>query len=257
MHLGGRPARVERPAHGRLGEAVDRRAAAGLDVGHRGQVRRELLLERAGGDGGQVGLHQHVVDGGGEQRVQGRGDLAGRVGGGARPRQQRPPRRREPAERGHAEHRRLLDRPGDGLGAQRGPAGPQPADPLDQGRHAGAGREHRPLGPRAPISCSVVRRVSASQPRSRSGTSALTGLPAIARADQARSRAATRARPARAASSAAASGEALPEVEGVGRAARRRRRRRWRRWRAGPRRARARRAGRQCARRSAAARRWP
>ena len=70
MHLGGRPAGVEGPSYRRGSEAVDRRTAAGLHVRDQRQLARELLLERAGRDRGQVGLQQDVVDRSGEQVVE-------------------------------------------------------------------------------------------------------------------------------------------------------------------------------------------
>ena len=70
MHLGRRPAGVEGPSYRRGSEAVDRGPAAGLHVRDEGQLARELLLERAGRDRGQVGLQQDVVDRSGEQVVE-------------------------------------------------------------------------------------------------------------------------------------------------------------------------------------------
>ena len=70
VHLGRRPAGVERAPDRRGGEAVDGRPAARLHVGHQRQLAGELLLERSRGDGGQVGLEQHVVDGARQQVVE-------------------------------------------------------------------------------------------------------------------------------------------------------------------------------------------
>ena len=49
---------------------------------------------------------------------------------------------RHPAESGDADHRGLLDRPGDRLVARGRAAGPQPGHPLDERRDTGARREH-------------------------------------------------------------------------------------------------------------------
>ena len=73
---------VERPAH-RLGrEAVDGGAAARLDVGSEAHERPETADERPGGDGGEVGLDEDVVDGGGQVRRHGGRHVVDRVGGG-------------------------------------------------------------------------------------------------------------------------------------------------------------------------------
>ncbi len=137
MHLLRRPARVEGASYRLLGEPVDRRAPARLDVGDRRQVPSQLGLERAGRDGGQVGLEQHVVHGRRKQRVEGVRSGVQRVGG-----EQGAAVGGQAAERDDADHRGLLDRPGDRLGPGRGSTGPQPGQAVHERGDAGAGGEH-------------------------------------------------------------------------------------------------------------------
>ena len=68
VQVGGGPPGVERAAYGAGGEAVDGRPALGLDVREHREHLGERALQRAGGDGGQVGLEEHVVEGFGEER---------------------------------------------------------------------------------------------------------------------------------------------------------------------------------------------
>ena len=81
VHLGGRPPRVQRAPHRRGTEAVDGGAAARLHVGEQREPPRDHGLQRPGRDRGEVGLQQHVVDRGRQQRVQ----PLGRVGAGRKP----------------------------------------------------------------------------------------------------------------------------------------------------------------------------
>ena len=136
VHLHRGPADVERAPYGSGGEAVDGRAAAGLDVGDQLQLPGQVGLQRAGRDGRQVGLEQHVVDRRRQQLVEAASGLRLVVG------QQAPGVRRQPAERDQAESGRLGDRPRELVGAGAGPARPEPLDPLHQRRGAGAGGEH-------------------------------------------------------------------------------------------------------------------
>ncbi len=127
MDLGGRPAGVEDAAHRRRREAVDGRAAARLHVGQQVQGPGDRGLQRARGDGGQVGLEQHVVDRLRQQRRERRG---------------RPPRRR----RRRARARRWTARPARRRRAARPRSGSRP--PAGPGRAAGAGAP-TPRGPPA------------------------------------------------------------------------------------------------------------
>ena len=140
MDLARGPAGVERPAHRRRREPVDGGAPARLDVGQQLQRAGQPGLQRARRHRGQVGLDQHVVDRAGQQLVE------QRVGGPVVAGQQRAGVRRQAVEAGHAQRRRLLDRPADLLGAGARPPRAQPGDPGHQRRQPGAGGQHPPLG---------------------------------------------------------------------------------------------------------------
>ena len=137
MHLDRRPPGVEGAAHRRGGEPVDRRAAARLDVGEQLQPLGERRLQRSRGDGGQVGLQQHVVDRCRHQRVERRDTRGGLVAA-----HQRAGVRRQPAEPADPERLGLVEGPRDLVGAGAGPARAQPGDPGHQGGQTGAGGEH-------------------------------------------------------------------------------------------------------------------
>ncbi len=61
---------VQRPAHAARGDPVHARPAGRLGLGDQVQFGGERRLRRPGYHHGQVGLHQEVVDRGGQQRVQ-------------------------------------------------------------------------------------------------------------------------------------------------------------------------------------------
>ena len=125
--VGGGPPGVERPAH-RLGrEAVDGGAAAGLDVGGEAHERPEAADERPGGDGGEVGLDEDVVDGGGQVRRHGGRHVVDRVGGG----EQRAAGLGQRPAAGHAEPVGLAKDRLDGLVEHgSGPVGSAPGEAL-------------------------------------------------------------------------------------------------------------------------------
>ncbi len=83
LEFGGGAAGVQGAAHGTRREAVDRRAALGLDVGEHAERVGERAAQRAGGDGGQVRLEEDVIDGFGEEGGEDGGG-AGRGGVGVR-----------------------------------------------------------------------------------------------------------------------------------------------------------------------------
>ena len=87
-----RPALVEGAAQRAGGEPVDGRAPARLDVGQEVQPPAHRRLERAGGDGGEVGLQHDLRDRRGQQRRQ-RGDGRVLVAGEQRRDRGRPGRR--------------------------------------------------------------------------------------------------------------------------------------------------------------------
>ena len=134
------PAGVEAAAQRAGREAVDGGTAARLDVGEQVEAARDLGLERAGGDRGQVGLQQHVVDRAGQVGLEGRGRLAQVTRGHVTA------ARGQAAGTADAEHRRLGERGGDELAEDGGAARPQPADPLHERRHARPGGQHLALG---------------------------------------------------------------------------------------------------------------
>ena len=73
---------AERPASRRatqrgVAEAVDRRAAGGLDVGEQRHLAGEVALERPGRDRREIGLQQHVVEQARQQRLERVDDVAG------------------------------------------------------------------------------------------------------------------------------------------------------------------------------------
>ncbi len=138
VHLHRGPAQVERASHRAGREPVDRRPSPGLHLRQHLQPPRQRRLQRPGRHRGQVGLHQHVVDGCGQQRLEkGRGVVVGHERAGVR---------RQPAEPGHPERRGLLDRPQHLVGPGAGTARPQPGHAPDHAGHTCAGREHLARG---------------------------------------------------------------------------------------------------------------
>ena len=137
---------------------------------------RDLGLERAGGDGRQVGLEQHVVDraGAGAGRWP-RRRSARSPAATCRPLGGRPPAPLTP------EHRGLVERRGDEVGEDGGPARSQPADPLHQRRRRPSRRRApRRRAPR-PARAAPGARASSASPLDSSGASAFHDLPAASR----------------------------------------------------------------------------
>ena len=124
QHLVDRPPGVEAAAHRVLVEPVDGGAAPRLDVGHQPHEGGQPTGQRTGGDRGQVGLEQHVLDRFGQVRLH-RGREVG-VGAAV---EQRPTGARDRAAAGHAQPLRLAQHCGhDGVEAGRHPARPVPAE---------------------------------------------------------------------------------------------------------------------------------
>ena len=98
------------------------------------QAAREVGLQGAGRDGGEVGLEQDVVDRLRQQRREDRPRVV--------PGDQRPPGRGE-SPSGDAEPLGLLDRPADLLRARARPSRPGPLDPRDERGDTGPGGQHR------------------------------------------------------------------------------------------------------------------
>ena len=134
VQLGRGPADVERATYGLGGEPVDGRPTPRLHLGRELQPAGQVRLERAGGDGGQVRLEQHVVH---RLREQGREERRGVVAG-----EQRPGVRRHAAQRDQAQGRRLAQGPRHLVAAGARAAGTQPGQPRDERRRPGAGRQH-------------------------------------------------------------------------------------------------------------------
>ena len=111
MQVGGVAPGVERAPDRRRGEAEDRGAAGGLDVGEQRELGGQRRLQRTGGHGGEVGLQQHVVEGRGQERRQPADRVVGVAG------EQRARRRGERPAAGDPEQLGLLEGPGDQLGA--------------------------------------------------------------------------------------------------------------------------------------------
>ena len=139
VQLGRGPADVERATYGLGGEPVDGRAAPRLHLGRELQPAGQVGLERAGGDGGQVGLEQHVVD---RLREQGReeGGAGSSPASSARAYAGMPPSATRP------EGRRLAQGPRHLVATGAGTAGTQPGQPRDERRRSGAGRQHVAVG---------------------------------------------------------------------------------------------------------------
>ena len=144
VQLGRGPADVERATYGLGGEPVDGRPTPRLHLGRELQPAGQVRLERAGGDGGQVRLEQHVVHRLREQRrEEGRGVVAGEQGPGVR---------RHAAQRDQAQGRRLAQGPRHLVATGARTAGTQPGQPRDERGRPGAGRQHVPVrrSPRSP-----------------------------------------------------------------------------------------------------------
>lgn len=132
VQVRGGPPGVERAADGRLAEPVHGGAAGRLDVRRHVQFLGQFDHQRAGGDGGQVRLQQHVVQGNREQRRErfgGPDQLAGQQGA---------PRTSDGAAPGDTQQLGLDQRAVDQFGAQ--PRGADRAVPREVGEQVGGGR---------------------------------------------------------------------------------------------------------------------
>ncbi len=146
-------ARLEGPPHRRLGEAEDRRRAAGLQVGHRLELGLHTAQQLGRGEGGEVGLDHEVRGGRGDDLTE-RGPGAVEIARGCQP-----PPRAEGAQARHPQQLALLQGPADeqprGAGTARPqgrgvPGGPG-EDALGRSRVAGrspgqGGEDARPAG---------------------------------------------------------------------------------------------------------------
>ena len=140
LQVAGAAPGVEGPADRALADPEHRRAAGRLHVGDQRQLAGQVALERAGGDDGEVGLDEDVVQRVGEQVLDaagGRAGVAAEQGAGVR---------REAAAAGDAEHLGLGQGELEHQVAE--PAAPPRRPPDEHRERAGPGRgaAHRGLG---------------------------------------------------------------------------------------------------------------